>query len=483
MEKPSQDALIGRIADEFTERLQRGDRPEVEQYARLYPQVADLLRGILPALEALRSDTTGPELEGNSTFAPPVLKGCLGDFRILREIGRGGMGIVYEAEQISLGRRVALKVLPFAAALDEKRLQRFQHEAQAAAHLHHTHIVPVFAIGCDRAVHFSAMQYIAGKSLAGVISELRQLSGLEPPKGGAGSVEVSQVSGSLVSGRWVETETDAGVVGKPCAELGAETLPPCRDTLSRESVGQRPAFFRMVAQLGIQAAGALEYAHKRGVVHRDIKPANLILDERGDLWITDFGMAQFRSDCELTQTGDLVGTLRYMSPEQASAKPGLVDRRTDIYSLGVTLFEFLTLEPAYPGSDRQDLLNRITSDDPPALPGRHKQVPSELWTIVAKAMAKLPEERYASAEALADDLRRWLDDRPILARRPTMLQRARRLTRRHRRSLTVAAATLIAGTILGLALSGGWLWQSYQRQIALRLVAQEEERRASQVVD
>src|SRR5207253_3023705 len=165
MGKPAPDALIGQIADEFTERLQRGERPEVEQYARLYPEVADLLVAILPVLEALRPNTAGSEPVGDPPFALTVLKGCLGDFRILREIGRGGMGIVYEAEQISLGRRVALIVLPFAAALDEKRLQRFQHEAQAAAHLHHTHIVPVFAIGCHRAVHFYAMQYIAGKSL------------------------------------------------------------------------------------------------------------------------------------------------------------------------------------------------------------------------------------------------------------------------------------------------------------------------------
>jgi serine/threonine protein kinase len=482
MDKTALEALVGRVADEFTARLNRGEQPDVEEYVQSYPEAAALLRGILPTLEVLHPHEIASEQDGDSDSALDVIKGCLGDFRIIREIGRGGMGIVYEAEQISLGRLVALKVLPFAAALDEKRLQRFKHEAQAAAHLHHTNIVPVFAIGCERAVHFYAMQYIAGRSLAAVIGELRQLSGLEPVKHNTPPEVVSQVSSNLVSGKWAEPDRLLGLAPRTVSELVAETVPHCQDTLSKERTGKCPTVFRMAAQLAIQAAEALEYAHKRGVVHRDIKPANLLVDEHGDLWITDFGMAQFRSDGELTQTGDLLGTLRYMSPEQAAGKWGMVDGRTDIYSLGVTLFELLTLEPAYPGMDRQDILRRITSDNLPSLPGRCKHLPAELWTIVSKAVAQKPDERYATAEALADDLRRWLDDRPILARRPTVLQRARKLARRHRRSLTIAAATLVGGTVLGLALSGAWVWRSYQQQIALRLVAQEEEQRASEVV-
>src|SRR5439155_17631409 len=153
MDKTSLEALVGQVADEFSARLNSGEQPDVEEYARLYPEAADLLRGILPTLEVLHPDEEDSEPDADPAAAPTLLRGCLGDFRIIREIGRGGMGIVYEAEQISLGRRVALKVLPFAAALDEKRLQRFKHEAQAAAHLHHTNIVPVFAIACERAVH------------------------------------------------------------------------------------------------------------------------------------------------------------------------------------------------------------------------------------------------------------------------------------------------------------------------------------------
>src|SRR5437660_1713049 len=202
MDKRPLDALVGQVADEFTESLKRGDQPEVEEYAQRYPEVADLLRGILPALEAMRPDVARFDPQGDSTPARHVLNGCLGDYRIIREIGRGGMGIVYEAEQISLGRRVALKVLPFAAALDERRLQRFKQEAKTAAHLHHTNIVPVFAIGCERAVHFYAMQYIAGRSLAAVIREMRELSGRVSLTEGAAAQARSQVSSGMVSGNW-----------------------------------------------------------------------------------------------------------------------------------------------------------------------------------------------------------------------------------------------------------------------------------------
>src|SRR5262249_5745685 len=269
------------------------------------------LREILPTLEVLHTDDAEDDAESepgrDSISALDVLKGCLGDFRIIREIGRGGMGIVYEAEQISLVRQVALKVLPFAAALDEKRLQRFKHEAQAAAHLHHTNIVPVFAIGCERAVHFYAMQYIAGKSLADVIREVRRFSGREPSaEVSAEPCPISQVSSGVLSGNWAGAEKHAQPSQAVRESPGADTVPELRDTLTTGRSGEGPLFFRTIAELGIQAADALEYAHKRGVIHRDIKPANLLIDAEGNLWLTDFGMAQFRTDADLTQSGDLL---------------------------------------------------------------------------------------------------------------------------------------------------------------------------------
>src|SRR5205807_1437452 len=287
-----------------------------------HPEIAPALSECLAGLDLLH--TTGPKLRDPpltaSTAEPPT---ALGDFRIVREIGRGGMGVVYEAVQLSLGRRVALKVLPFAAALDGKQLQRFKNEAQAAAHLHHQNIVPVHFVGCERGVHFYAMQYIEGQTLANVIHELRL--------GERGCVSAPSL-GALTQPRSPE-----------------DVLTPPVAALSTEHSTTSPAFFRTVANFGVQAAEALEHAHQLGVIHRDIKPANLLVDASGRLWITDFGLAHCQSQPGLTMTGDLLGTLRYMSPEQALAKRITVDARTDIYSLGVTLYELLALQPAYNG--------------------------------------------------------------------------------------------------------------------------------------
>src|SRR5207247_1650170 len=341
--------------------------------------------------------------------------GPLGDYRILREVGRGGMGIVYEAEQISLGQRVALKVLPFAAALDPKQLQRFKNEAQAAAHLHHQHIVPVYGVGCERGVHYYAMQYIEGRTLAATIRELRQLAGL------ATAQPVDSAPPANTPAPTAATQ--------PVAALGTE-----RST-------KDPAYLRAVAQLGVQAAEALEYAHSQGIIHRDIKPANLLVDAQSNLWIADFGLALCQGDAGLTLTGDVVGTLRYMSPEQAQGKRFLVDQRTDIYSLGATLYEMLTLEPAFSGSDRQEVLRQIAFDDPKPPRRMNKAIPAELETIVLKAMEKNPADRYATAQELADDLERFLKDEPIRAKRPTLWQRAGKWARRHR---PVVASAIVA---------------------------------------
>ena len=196
----------------------------------------------------------------------------------------------------------------------------------------------------------------------------------------------------------------------------------------------------------------MEHAHQAGVIHRDVKPANLILDHRGDVWITDFGLAQVQSDARLTMTGDLMGTLRYMSPEQALAKRVTVDHRTDIYSLGATLYEMLTLQPSFSGADREELLRQIAFEESKPARRINQAIPVELETIVMKAMAKNPMERYESAEEFADDLQRFMDDRPITARRPTLVQHVSRWTRRHRGvAVTIAVAMVCA--VIGLGIS------------------------------
>jgi tetratricopeptide (TPR) repeat protein len=439
----SVEALVGQVADEFTERLNRGEEPDVEGYARRHPEHAGVIRQVLSALRMVRQ--SAPVGAGPLAGAPTDL-GQLGDFRLVREVGRGGMGVVYEAEQVSLGRRVALKVLPFAATMDPRQLQRFQNEARAAGALHHTNIVPVYAVGQERGVHYYAMQFIDGRTLAQVIAAAR--------------VGPSDSDPLALTGPY--TPSPAG------AEPAADTVVPAAAGSPTQRSRTPPEHFRTAARLGVQAAEALEHAHQLGVVHRDVKPANLLVDATGTLWVTDFGLAQVQSDAKLTLTGDLVGTLRYMSPEQALAKRVVIDHRTDVYSLGATLYELLTLEPVFAGTDRQELLRQIAFEEPKPSRKVNRAVPKELETVVLKALAKSPAERYQTAQELADDLRRFLNNEPIRAQRPSLVQRARKWARRHRGVVATAAVGLLACLAL-LGGAAGWVMRDQtERDARLR---------------
>jgi serine/threonine protein kinase/Tfp pilus assembly protein PilF len=468
------EVLVSQVVDEFMEARERGARPDIEDYCTRHPSIAKVLRQVLPALDLVR-------FADNETTAAP-LGGCLGDYCILREIGRGGMGVVYEAEQISLNRRVALKVLPFAAALDPQRLQRFKNEAQAAAHLHHQNIVPVYGVGCERGVHYYAMQFIEGQTLAALIDELRGQT-------------------AVVSGQWPVASNQEAAAVSPCPENDAKPLTTgarhsaASDRLSAESrqpiaesrgLNTSPAFFRTVAQIGTQAAEALEYAHQVGIIHRDIKPANLLLQNNPSqsapvrVWITDFGLAHVQDDSRLTLTGDLVGTMRYMSPEQALGK-GPVDQRTDVYALGATLYELLTLKPTLPGRDRRELMRQIAFEEPLPLRAVNRSIPVELETIVLKAVAKEADSRYATAQELADDLHRFLDDKPIQARRPSLWEKTKKWSRRHRPvvvSAVVGGVLLLVLGLAGLVVYNRHIAQERDEKKAAFLVAKEQQQKA-----
>jgi serine/threonine protein kinase len=430
------DSRVVRALEEYWEAVERGQRPDVDAFLARHAEIAQPLAECLEGLawvDAVADQLPGPIPSHSGptvSSVEDVEAGIpLGDFRLLREVGRGGMGVVYEAEQLSLGRRVALKVLPFVAGLDGRQLQRFKTESQAAARLHHSHIVPIYAVGCERGTHFYAMQFIDGRTLAAAIASLRQSRSKDQ---GAKSEEGGQ-----------PRENASATVE---ARQRAETLPG--DLLSSTPFPQ-PAFFRTAAQWGIQAAEALDYAHRQDVIHRDIKPANLLVDGQGSLWVTDFGLARLQGEAGLTLTGDLVGTLRYMSPDQALGQR--VDHRTDIYSLGVTLYELMTLEPAVPGGDRQEVLRRIERDEPRRPRLVNRALPPELETILCKAMAKEPAERYATAQELADDLQRFLEDKPIRARRPPLRLVLAKWARRHRGIVVTAAVAMLVGLGLGIA--------------------------------
>src|SRR5215207_9780819 len=299
------------LAEEFADRLRRGEHPSVSDYAAAHPEHAADLKELLPAVA---------QMEMLKRFRAPAaaqpLPERLGDFRIVRELGRGGMGVVYEAVQESLGRPVALKVLARHAQLDPMRRERFVREAQAAARLHHTNIVQVFGVGEQDGLPYYVMQLIPGCGLHAVVRKWREQTG-----------KVASATHETLA-KHPDT--------KPAAASGATT--PEGEVRAPDHPD-----WRFVADVGLQTAHALHYAHRQGVLHRDVKPANLILDGE-TVWVTDFGLAKLMNTEGLTATGDILGTLQYVPPESLH---GGADARSDVYGLGATLYELLTLQPPF----------------------------------------------------------------------------------------------------------------------------------------
>jgi serine/threonine protein kinase len=472
----------GQAPDRYALLVEHPDlRAELEDFFTSHDEV-ERLAAPLRRAQAESIDTGGSISERRKTVPSEAVNspadstaaplGQLGDFRLLREIGRGGMGVVYEAEQISLRRQVALKVLPFAAAIDPRQLQRFRNESLAAAHLHHENIVPVYAVGSERGVHYYAMQLIEGQSLAALIAGLRGTKAVPP---GAPSAPAAETTGPYLAGDARETRIAKQAPWEDCAT----SLPWMAQTPSSATTRRR--YFDWAAGIGRQAALALEHAHQLGIIHRDIKPANLLLDPRGQLWVTDFGLAQVSGDAGVTVTGELLGTLRYASPEQALGKKAMVDHRSDIYSLGATLYELLTLKPIFDGRDRHELLRQIAVEEPRPPRTFDRAVPAELETIIMKACAKEPDERYATAQELADDLQRFLEDRPIRARRPSLLEKTTKWARRHR-SLVVSGVAALVLSVAGLSAATVISVRAYDREREKAKEAEESFRQARDAV-
>ena len=354
----------------------------------------------------------------------------LGDFELVREIGRGGMGIVYEARQVSLNRKVALKALGPGLGLTARAVDRFRHEAEAAARLHHTHIVPVYATGAQDGVHYYAMELIEGPSLDQVLRHLR------------GPAEPASPSPLAQTAAY---DPNAGVA----EEAG----------LSASSLSSGGAYFDTVAGMLAGVADALDHAHQQGVIHRDIKPGNLLLSPDGRLSLNDFGLARMLEQPGMTMTGEFVGTPAYMSPEQIAAGRTPVDHRTDIYSLGATLYELLTLQPPFPGQQRDQVLAQILHKEPKAPRKVNAKVPLDLETICLKCLEKDPDRRYQSAKVLADDLRRYVNRFAISARRAGPLARLKKWAKRNP---AVAAAGLLV--LVALATAGFFAWQAHRAE-------------------
>jgi serine/threonine protein kinase/WD40 repeat protein len=472
---------FGEIADEFVTAFRQGKRPSVEDFARRYPEYAADIREMLPALvlmEKAKAEEDTPEQPRPARTAAPLSQ--LGDYQILREVGRGGMGVVYEAQQLSLGRHVAIKVLPSHALLDPRQLGRFQREARSAARLHHTNIVPVFGVGEQDGLHYYVMQFIQGLGLDLVLDELRHLRrppGKQPPTEAdalAGPPNASRnpsavhVARGLLSGEFRRSELTGDLTPVPglpassssvrVADSATIHLPGQTETSTLSESGNQ--YWQSVARVGMQVADALAHAASQGILHRDIKPSNLLLDDTGNVWVTDFGLAKAETDGDnLTHTGDIVGTLRYMAPERFN---GQGDLRSDVYSLGLTLYEMLALRPAFNETHRNKLVRQVMHGEPVRPRKVNPAVPRDLETVVLKAIARDPAHRYQTPAEMADDLKRFVEDRPVRARRISGAERLWRWCRRN-----PLPASLVAGIVL-VFLAGftGVFWQLRQTEAA-----------------
>lgn len=411
---------------EYEALTKAGVEPDLSIFLARYADIQDALRACIEAKNFVDGAFGSNSQEYRAT--PHTQPTRLGDFLVLQKVGSGGMGEVYEAYEISLARRVALKVLAKSLSSDDRSLKRFQHEAQAAATLQHPHIVPVYSVGSIDKYYFYAMQFIDGASVAELLLRFQnrypnvrdtiRVSASETPNQSTAIHAIDRLAsfdqlsqGSLGSGDGNSSKLEH----HPLLHL----------------MPGSPEYFRAVARLIQQAAEALQHAHDNGIIHRDIKPSNLLIDLNGNAWVADFGLARL-PESNLTVNSDLLGTVRYMSPEQASGHTMALDGRTDVYSLGATLYEMLTLKPLFEADDRRGLLRKVVELEPISPRQVVQELPRDLETITRKALSKELNLRYVSAAAMAEDLERFLSDRPINAVPPTVNQLLSKWMRRNR---------------------------------------------------
>jgi tetratricopeptide (TPR) repeat protein/tRNA A-37 threonylcarbamoyl transferase component Bud32 len=379
---------IETVLNEFCEAWFAGICPDPDSFCRDHPECEpELGQRIASFLDAARSFSRSEDGDGSAdreaNHDDDDLQGrILGDFRIMDEIGRGGMARVYEAEQISLKRRVALKVLSPHLSFSTQAVQKFHREAEAGSRQSHAGIVSVYAVGSIRGTHYIVQELVAG----------------------------------------------------------ARTLADHLERLGKEPALPR-GHFRQAAEKIADVARAVAHAHRSGVIHRDLKPSNILLTRKDEPKVTDFGLARVEGALALSQSGDFAGTPYYMSPEQARGSRSAIDRRTDIYSLGVTFYEALTLNRPFDGDTSHEVIKKILLLEPKDPRKINARVPRDLSVICLKAMEKEPSKRYQSMEELAEDLDRFLEGEPILARPSRWISRPVKWVRRHK-LLSVAAGTL-----------------------------------------
>ncbi|MCH8148167.1 MAG: serine/threonine protein kinase, partial [Planctomycetes bacterium] len=412
----------------------------------------------------MQSDAT---VRDDATIATPRRPAPLLDipgYVILCEIGRGGMGVVYKAIQSSLGREVALKVLPSTlATLRSDAVERFRREASAASKLHHHHIIPVYDFGTAHGAYYYAMELASGQPLDVLIKRL-------------GAQNVTTISPTQLA--------EVLSTGTPSTGDGDASADDSSALSGSTSTARGRVYYRQVARWMADIADALHYAHGQGVIHRDIKPGNLIIKLDGRIVLADFGLAKVADTESVTVTGSLIGTWRYMSPEQALAKRMPLDHRTDIYSLGATMYEMLVFQPAIQGRDEKEIITQIITKEPTRPRRINPSVPRELETICLKTLEKAPDARYATAQELADDLRRYVDDLPIVARRPGFVGRTAKFLRRHSAEVKTAAGVVaVVAILLGGFVGFRWhLGNSHYQRAVQSMVAGDDDAAAESLL-
>ena len=420
------------VLAEAMERWLAGEAAEAEAILAAHPEHADVLRARLRDLGQMWA---GPATAGTLAAQPKpraeLVGGTrLGEFVVERELGRGGMGVVYVAVQESLKRRVALKVIPQAAALSPLTRQRFVREAEAMASLAHPNLVPVFAAGESAGMLYIAMELVDGVSLTHVLEAMRGHRQARP-----GAV-------------W------RAVVGGDASALPAEGRAP-NDGSPRVG-GLDRAYVEACCRMAEGVARGLHYAHERGVVHRDVKPGNILLSREGQPRLLDFGLASISTQPHVTVSGQFFGTPYYVSPEQAQGKLAEIGPRSDVYSLGATLYECLTLSPPFDAPSTSEVLTQVVHAQ--ARPPRRvdRSVPRDLSTIVMTALEKAPADRYDSADAFAADVHRFLAREPIRARPPGLPRLVAKAIRRKpvHAGLVAAVCVAVAAAVVGLSTLG-----------------------------
>ena len=471
------DEVLARLIEQVNDQMEAGESVDLKALTHEHPEHEARLRNLLPAIRTmvklgdmpLDVSVPAPTAGGMESQIPADKR--LGDYEILEEIGRGGMGVVYRARQLTLGRVVALKILPFAALADPRHLQRFHNEARAIATLHHPHIVPIHSYGVERGVHYYAMEYVEGATLAQVLEGLRERG--DP----SGEIDRRCRSRHHSAHSQPSRQTLFRQFHEPSGRWGSAVFDP-RGHFPALVI--RPRLFSDGGPLGHRGCWRTgTCSRKRGCASRcqTQQPA--------------FGFARTHFDHRfrpgpdgrrdtVTLTGDVFGTLRYMSPEQADGR--FADPRTDVYSLGVTLYELLTLRPPFQGERRQELLKQIAWQEPPRLRQLNPAIPRELETIVGKALAKEAGQRYATAKEMADDLRCFLENRPLQARPPTLIDRAVKWLRRHP-GLTVATLVTSLLVMLTAGVSTAVVWRAKQEAESARARAEQKEAVADQKRD